>query len=668
MKFIKLFTLLLVFSITCIALVLYGFSLSPKTGNIPIQAKQVYVMANEPGNFADYRVLFDEPKKEIPETIFFDGAYGNAYKNAAYVIDLESEHLIDKVSFFDVNSKSEIRFYFGSPEKWNLFLKATTHLYRQWHHLDVQVKTRYLLVEFATSEAKISELVLHGRALQAVEPKNKPIASSVNYPKFSNLLGVNGGIWLSGQDMGGVTSIREYHSWYWNDGGEHQDAAYRRHPADLNYQGGAFKFNPDYGGRHTDIGYRTFKQFGLQIHPCLQMSAHHINPGSDGNGKPVKLGLDASNPLNYIEHASYLFQYTARYGRVAVDAARLQLAPNENKVTGLSFVEYVENWNEPDKWWDTRKEYFSPFEFAAMSSADYDGHEGALGNNVGVKNADSDIKLVMGGLAQLNYEYVKTMKLWSEHFRKDKRFPADVLNFHHYCNAGGHKQTIGISPEDDQLKSRLQELVTFRNEFLPGKEIWLSEYGYDTDSLSEQRVPLVGSLGREETQARWLVRSLMAIAASGIDKAHWYMYEDVVSELKSKQKYFTSGLVMDAAYPANEHQHKPYQKKTSWYYFSNLNFILGKYRFEKELLSGENGIFCYVFKKNNERIYALWLGTSADKKLKNYIFPVSLLGKQVKLYELQKEVKPKEKNLAISGSSLILDELSELPLFIYTNN
>ena len=668
MRFIKLITLFSFLSIGILALVIYGFSLSPKTGVISIKPNQVYVMADEPGNFADYGVLFDEPEKEKPETIFFDGVYGNAYKNAAYVIDLEAEYQIDKISFFDANSKSEMRFYFGTPVKWNLFLETTTHLYMQWQYHDVQVKTRYILVEFASSEAKIGELLLRGKSLEATSVKTTPTKNPISYPKFSNLLGVNGGIWLKGQEMGGVTSIREYHSWYWNDGGENQDAAYRRHPADLNYQGGAFKFNPDYGGRHTDIDYRVFKQFGLQIHPCLQMSAHHINPGSDGNGKPVKLGQSSTDPLSYLQHASYLFQYTARYGNALVDPSRLLLAAGEKQVTGLSFTNYVENWNEPDKWWDTRKEYFSPFEFAAMSSADYDGHEGVLGTNVGVKNADQNIKLVMGGLAQLNLEYVKTMNLWSEHFRGDKQFPADVLNFHHYCNASGHKQTIGISPEEDKLKERLQQLVAYRDDVLPGKEIWLSEYGYDTDSLSEQRVPLVGNLGREETQARWLVRSLMAIAASGIDKAHWYMYEDVVSELKSKQKYFTSGLVMDAAYPANEHQHKPYQKKTSWYYFSNLNFILGKYRFEKELLSGENGIYCYVFKKNNERIYALWLGTSADKKLKNYVFPVSLLGKQVKLYELQNEAKSKEKTLAISGSSLILDELSELPLFIYTNN
>jgi arginine exporter protein ArgO len=132
----------------------------------------------------------------------------------------------------------------------------------------------------------------------------------------------------------------------------------------------------------------------------------------------------------------------------------------------------------PDKWWFTRGGYFTPDEFATMCSADYDGHNGALGVTKGMKVADPQVKMVMGGLASLNLEYVRCMKLWSD-FNRQNGFPSDVLNFHHYSENGTH----GISPEADNLKLKLKTIVEYRNTFLPGKEIWLSEFGYDVSII-----------------------------------------------------------------------------------------------------------------------------------------------------------------------------------------
>jgi len=79
----------------------------------------------------------------------------------------------------------------------------------------------------------------------------------------------------------------------------------------------------------------------------------------------------------------------------------------------------------------------------------------------GMKNADPLIKMVMAGLASLNLEYVRCMKLWSDFNRNG--FPADVLNFHHYSENGSR----GISPEEDGLKEKLKQLVAYRDKYLP---------------------------------------------------------------------------------------------------------------------------------------------------------------------------------------------------------
>src|SRR5690606_29656477 len=110
---------------------------------------------------------------------------------------------------------------------------------------------------------------------------------------------------------------------------------------------------------------------------------------------------------------------------------------------------------------------------AAMSSADYDGHLQALGNTVGIKNADPNAKLVMGGLASLDLEYIRAMKLWSDYHRGGS-FPADVINVHHYSNDGGFQGagTVGVSPEADQLKNKVEAIADYRDRYLPGKELW----------------------------------------------------------------------------------------------------------------------------------------------------------------------------------------------------
>ena len=65
----------------------------------------------------------------------------------------------------------------------------------------------------------------------------------------------------------------------------------------------------------------------------------------------------------------------------------------------MNTLAYFENWNEENKWWKGRAAYFSPYEFAAMCSADYDGHRCAMGATVGVKNADPKALMVMAAAA-----------------------------------------------------------------------------------------------------------------------------------------------------------------------------------------------------------------------------------------------------------------------------
>jgi hypothetical protein len=90
--------------------------------------------------------------------------------------------------------------------------------------------------------------------------------------------------------------------------------------------------------------------------------------------------------------------------------------------TGLGLIKYIECDNERDKWWKGPKAQQTPEEYAANMSAFYDGNKGKLGKNAGIKTADPNIMVVMGGLANADPNFVIKMIEWC---RKNRGLKAD---------------------------------------------------------------------------------------------------------------------------------------------------------------------------------------------------------------------------------------------------
>lgn len=97
-----------------------------------------------------------------------------------------------------------------------------------------------------------------------------------------------------------------------------------------------------------------------------------------------------------------------------------------------------------------------------MLSAAYDGHEGTLGNGVGVHSADPSMKVVQGGMSAVSpADTVRMIALWAKEFRKDGKFPADVINDHFYC--GDPERKVGLSPEECNMTGAFRNLTTLRD-------------------------------------------------------------------------------------------------------------------------------------------------------------------------------------------------------------
>ncbi|MBY0426823.1 MAG: hypothetical protein K2Q22_14400, partial [Cytophagales bacterium] len=364
-------------------------------------------------------------------------------------------------------------------------------------------------------------------------------------------------------------------------------------------------------------------------------------------------GADSENPFSYLEHASFLFQYAARYGSSKVSPERLRLAPNQTKRSGMNLIKYFENWNEPDRWWNGRKGYFRPFEYAAMCSADYDGHRGKLGPDAGMKNADPNAQMAMAGLTQLDTNYIKAMKLWSDVHRNGS-FPADILNFH-YCPE--NPEGTALSPESDHMKEKFTSLLKFCEGKLPGKEVWVTEFGYDTNEGSPRKCPAISPYTREEVQAQWLVRAaLEASAVPGLRHFMIYMLRNVRDD--GGQQFQTCGLT--SSEPTH---HIP---KPSWYFVSSTKKILTNSHFHKDMSVSRVRVYSYINNESGVQTLAVWSPSANNTVIADFKLRFSFKVKRAIIQQLQfNKDQPVENSKEVEeGKNYMVLNVSETPVFV----
>lgn len=591
-----------------------------------------------------------------PQTSYSNGwTNQHLYYPLAVVVDLQIPHDLTDICYFDVEGSGLLSVAFRDANTWQPLFTDELKQYRKWMSRKVTVTTRYLQLTFANPSAQVGEIVLYGTARGERPERPEPVQHE--RPLMDAFLGTNGFVDDSIERLAACGFLREYHNWQWDEG--NTDASYAGYPEHQLAWSPSWVSGPGWGW-DFDKFYQQLKDTGIEVSPCLQRSAPYmVGYDSDRkNDKPISAGGDPTRPESYVAHASYLFQFAARYGSKAVDASLLKLRADQPVRSGLGLVRTIENCNEPDKWWEGRGAYFAPAELAAMCSADYDGHQGAMGPTVGVKNADPNIQLVLGGLAKPQIEYLRAMQLWADLYRAGD-MPFDVINLHHYSNdAGGQggRPTTGISPEADGLRERFQHIVEWRDRYLPGKEVWVSEFGYDTNRKSVQRAPAIGSFSAEEVQAQWIVRSFLALAAAGVDRAQQYMLRDVNAE--NTVKFDSSGLTSE-----KRNRHQP---KRSWYYVATLRNILSGTRFDRELASGDDRVRIYRFRSDEATprdVYALWCPTANQQEVNGFSLALPGASAATLITFKADSTTGHETELLFDNNRITID-ISERPIFV----
>ena len=486
------------------------------------------------------------------------------------------------------------------------------------------------------------------------------IIDSLHPITMDQFIGMNAFVDDPVDKLAAVGFIREYHNWEWDEG--NWNGGYRGFPFS------EIKFSPSEPGWSYDSFYENLQKAGLTVAPCIQGAPGWLHGREDfpRENKPIdNPGISPADPQSYYKKSHFMYQFAARYGHSKIDPSKLTLAKNQQQLSGLGMIQYLEDWNEQDKDWEGPNANFSPEQYAAMASANYDGHCNTLtkiAGNYGIKNADSSIKFVMGGLASQNLDYIKKMKTWFENNRRDKKFVPDVINFHMYTFKEGANVKGGsgpaYSPEEGRLREKFSEIVKYRNEYLPGVEVWVSEFGWDTNPNSSLAAAQVGPFDIQETQGIWLVRGYLALAAAGVDRAQMYMSRDV--DPNDATWYSSSGLMG----PKGD-----FTPKKSWYYVYTLKNLLKDQRYFGIVPSNDKNILIYKFKniKNDSGTYVLWAKTTSNYVATNVPVKISAKAKNVSLVNLLVgSTNGEPQNITISNNHVYLP-VTEKPVFLKTD-
>lgn len=360
---------------------------------------------------------------------------------------------------------------------------------------------------------------------------------------------------------------------------------------------GRYTFSPQTGGGWgLDTIYKRLQAAGIEVLATIQnippwMVATYPDSLKAKDNNPVRYGKSYSDPASYLEQAKLGFQYAARYGgNKNIDSNLVSVysvpawpgqAVNKRQI-GMNLIRYIECGNEADKYWKGRKGYLTGREYAANLSAFYDGNKGTMGAGVGVKAADTAIKVVVTGLASTSPDYIKGIIDWCKEFRGYKPDGSmdlcfDVINFHLYSNDAANSQdggaTRGAAPELSNFIRVARDFTGFAQRYVNNLPVWITEQGYDVNGGSPYKAISISNKTALQTQADWVLRSALLCAREGLHRSFFFQAYD--TDTASATKFATMGLLNKSDYS---------RKPAADFLYQTIK-LFGDFRFQETLNS-----------------------------------------------------------------------------------
>ena len=431
---------------------------------------------------------------------------------------------------------------------------------------------------------------------------------------------------------------------------------------------GDYTYNPTNNGSwNYDLIYTRCKQDGILVLadlkncPNWMMNTYPANLQDDEN-VPAPYDVSKSDPASYADQARTAFQFAARYGyNTSVNPALVKVdtrprwtndTPNEVKI-GMGLIKYIECDNERDKWWKSVATQQTAEEYAANMSAFYDGNKGKLGNNAGVKTADPNMLVVMGGLATADVNFVKKMIEWCKTNRGYKADGSvnlcfDVINYHLYSNDGNilkHSQiSTGVAPELSISGSIADSFADLSYGMTNQPEVWVTETGYDINQGSYQKAIAIGNKSVLLTQADWIIRSSLLYIRHGIKRLFFYQLFDDTPNVDVQ--YATSGLAENA------------KRRPAADYILQVNKLMGNYTYNGTI---NKDPLVDKFVSGSKTIYAL---TIPDQKGRTGTYSLDLGTTKANIYTLKPGADAAIKTQVSTINGKLIVTVTETPVFV----
>jgi hypothetical protein len=253
-------------------------------------------------------------------------------------------------------------------------------------------------------------------------------------------------------------------------------------------------------------------------------------------------------------------------------------------------------------------------------------------------------------------KYLDGVRAWASAHRGGD-FPADVINAHYYSFGPGAPKPA-LSPEDDQVEAAMTKLRQYRDANLPGKELWLTEFGYDTDPQSVLHAPAIGPSSAQVVQGQWIIRYYLALMAAGFDRAFLFVTRDSCSGSDSAcaTQFATAGVLgpKGAETP-----------KTAYYFIATFRARLASLAWLRKGTSSDPSVRVDELRDPNgtKGAYVVWSPTSTANVVHGFSLAVGAATKATSVTLVDGQVNGAEAPLSIASGAVTLD-VTETPTIV----
>lgn len=195
----------------------------------------------------------------------------------------------------------------------------------------------------------------------------------------------------------------------------------------------------------------------------------------------------------------------------------------------------------------------------------------------------------------------------------------DVIATHKYPLVEHYPTWRRSYPEDPatDFLPHMERLLRWRDEHAPGKQVWVTEFGYDASTKEPEPEGTFKDWVdvTDKQQAQYLVRGFLVLAAAGVDRAYMYFFNDA----DKPSFHASSGLTRN------------YEPKPAYYAQSHLLTTLGDYRFARAVTREDKGLHVFEFTHGGDearRVWVVWSATGDDRSFEREL--TGLPGRVVK--------------------------------------